>query len=298
MSDKEKKPTVLALGFFDSVHKGHRKVIERAKRYAEEHGASLTVFTFGGNLRATLNCSEDKMVYLPNERERLIKELGADNVYFAPVDFNFLSMGRLAFLNMMNRKFNVICYVCGKDYRFGKFGKGSVEDIKRYAEEKNQDLIIAETEKTEDKKISTSLIKRLLCAGNIEKANRLLGCPYFITGKVFSDRKVGKGLGFPTLNVNINREKQQLRDAVYAGHVYIDGIKYKAIINYGARPTFDLTEKLIEAHVIDFSGDLYDKEITLYFDAYVREIQKFSTEESLRQQLSKDLESVKGRKDD
>lgn len=298
MSDNIKKPIVLALGYFDSVHVGHRKVIETAKKYADEHGATLTVFTFGGNLRAVLSCGEDKVVYLPKEREELLYSVGADNVYFAPVDFNFLSMGKLAFLNMINKKFNVICYVSGEDYRFGKFGKGTVEDLKRYAEEKNQDYIIAETELYDTRKISTSYIKRILSTGGVEKANELLGNPYFITGKVYADRRVGHDLGFPTMNINIPNEKHRLRDAVYAGHIYVDGKKYKAIINYGPRPTFDLMDKLVEAHIVDFNGDLYDKEVKLYFDSYMREIQKFSGAESLRRQLAKDLEQIKGIKND
>ncbi|MBQ8426608.1 MAG: riboflavin biosynthesis protein RibF [Clostridia bacterium] len=294
MSDKLKKPTVLALGYFDSVHLGHRKVIETAKRYAIEHGATLTVLTFGGNLRAMLSCGDDKVVYLAKEREGLLKQLGVDDIYFAPVDFSFLSMGKLAFLNKINRKYNVICYVCGEDYRFGKFGKGDVNDIKRYAEEKNQHYIITETELYEGKKISTSYIKRLLTMGSIEKANELLVNPYFVTGKVCDGRRVGRDLGFPTLNLNIHKEKHRLRDAVYAGHAYIDGVKYTAIMNYGPRPTFDLNDKIIEAHILDFNGDLYGKEVMLCFDAYIREIQKFSGMEDLKNQLKKDLEKIKG----
>lgn len=298
MLDNLQKPTVLALGYFDSVHLGHRKVLRTAKNYADEHGATLTVLTFGGNLRAMLSCNNDKNIYLTNEREVLLKQLGADDVYFAPVDFSFLSMGKLAFLNMINRKYDTICYVCGEDYHFGKFGKGDISDIKRYAKDKNQSCIIVETELYEGRKISTSYIKRLLSAGSIEKANELLVTPYSVTGKVFSDRHVGRNLGFPTVNINIDRDKHRLRDAVYAGHVFIDGVKYNAIINYGSRPTFNLNDKLIEAHILDFDGNLYNKEVTLYFDSYIREIQKFSGLESLKNQLENDLKTVKGIKND
>jgi riboflavin kinase/FMN adenylyltransferase len=193
---------------------------------------------------------------------------------------------------------NIIAYVCGEDYRFGKFGKGTVADLKRYADEKGQKVIVAQTELFEERKISTSYIKRILSKGNLEKANRLLETPYFITGTVYADRKMGHELGFPTLNININHEKHPLRDAVYAGHTYIDGKKHKVIINYGPRPTFDLTDRLVEAHVVDFEGDLYGKEIKLHFDSYMREIQKFSGKESLRRQLEKDLEYIKGIKND
>ena len=298
MSDNLKKPTVMALGYFDSVHIGHRDLIRKAKKYAIEHGATLTVFTFSVNLRAMLNGTKDKIVYLPSEREVLINELGADEVFFAPANFKFLSMGKLAFLNMINRKFNIICYFSGEDYKFGKFGKGCAEDIRRYAEEKKQEYVIVDTLKHNDKKVSTSGIKRLLSQGDVEKANVMLGKSYSLTGTVFQDRKVGEKLGFPTLNINIDKDKYRLRDGVYAGHIFIDDKKYIAIINYGPRPTFDLEDKLIEAHIIDFCGNLYGRELTVYFDAYMRETQKFADAKALSNQIARDLEWVKGKKYD
>ena len=108
MLNKEK--TVIALGYFDSVHKGHRKVIEKARRYAKEQGASLTVFTFKGNLKAMLSNEKEKNVYTAKEREKLLKDIGADQIYFAPVNKSFLSKGRLAFLNLLNKRFNIIAY--------------------------------------------------------------------------------------------------------------------------------------------------------------------------------------------
>jgi riboflavin kinase/FMN adenylyltransferase len=298
MLDKEKMPTVLALGYFDSVHVGHRKVIEKAKEYAVSHGAMLTVVTFGGNLRAVLSGAQDKTVYLTKERKELLKQAGADEVYFAPVSANFLSKGKLAYLNMLNKKYKVICYVCGDDYRFGKSGKGNTQDIVRYAKSHNQHSIILDIEKDCGKKISTSYIKELLTSGNVKKANRLLGIPYFVTGKVFEDRKVGRDLGFPTLNVKIDSEKHSLKNGVYSGHIYIDGKKHKTIINYGCRPTFDLCEKLVEAHVLDFNGNLYGKEVKLYFDEFMRDIQKFLSADELKNQLQKDLNAIKERSDD
>lgn len=298
MLDKEKTPTVLALGYFDSVHVGHRKVIQKAKEYAVLHGAMLTVVTFGGNLRAVLSGETDKTVYLTKERETLLKQAGADKVYFAPVSANFLSKGKLAYLNMLNKKYNVICYVCGNDYRFGKGGKGTTQDIINYAKKRNQQSIVLDIEEDCGKKISTSYIKELLTSGNVKKANQLLGIPYFVTGKVFEDRKVGRDLGFPTLNVKIDSEKHSLKNGVYSGHVYIDGKKHKAIINYGCRPTFDLCEKLVEAHVLDFNGNLYGKEVKLYFDEFMRDIQKFLSAYELKNQLQKDLKAIKERNDD
>ena len=293
MSDKIKKRVVIALGYFDSVHLGHKKVIERAKEEAEKVNAQTVVFTFKGNLKAVLGKDGGKVVYTAKERENFIKALGADEIYFAPVDFNFLSIGRLAFLNMLNRIYDIVCYVSGADYRFGKFGKGSVEDIKRYAKEKGQSVITVDTLNFERGKISTTAIKGFLSDGKIEQANRLLGRPYSVTGTVFKDRCVGSSIGFPTVNIKIEKDKHRIKDGVYVGGVIVDGKNYKAIINYGARPTFNLDEKLIEAHIVDFSGDLYGQNITVNFYAYMREIKRFSNAEQLKSQLNEDLLKVK-----
>jgi len=292
MSDKILKPTVIALGYFDSVHEGHKKVIREARSYADEHGYTLTVFTFEGNLKATLNGTDDKCVYLPKEREKFLRELGADDIYFAPVDFNFLSTGKLAFLNKLNRKYRIKCYVSGLDYRFGKFGKGDISDIERYALAHDQDRIVVDTFEFDGEKVSTTQIKSLLSAGDIKKANFLLGRNYSVTGEVFKDRNLGAKLGFPTANIKLDKDKFRIKDGVYSGLIKLDGKDYRAIINYGARPTFALSDKLVETHVIGFNGDLYGREITVEFLSRMRDVKKFSSEMELARQLQDDLRAV------
>lgn len=292
MSDKILKPTVIALGYFDSVHIGHAEVIRRAKQLAEELSASLTVFTFKGNLKAVLSGEKDKYVYSPEERAELLYSLGADDIYFAPVDFGFLSLGKLAFLNKINKKYDIKGYVCGEDYRFGKFGEGAVKDVEAYAASHKQRCIVCETVLSDGKKISTTAVKKLLAAGNVVSANALLGRAYSLSGEIKEGRKVGAALGFPTANFVPDREKQTLKDGVYAGHVFIEGRRYRAVINYGTRPTFHLSDKLAEAHIIDFNGVLYGKTLTVYFDAYIRDTVRFYSEEELKKQIAADKESV------
>lgn len=293
MSGKNLTPTVVALGYFDSVHLGHRRVIETAKSLAEELSATTTVFTFGGNLRAMLSRRDDKFVYSLSERKDIFKEMGVENVYVQPVDFNFLSTGKLAFLNMLNRKFNIKGYVSGADYKFGKFAKGTVEDLQKFAEANSQAYKIVDTLEEDGKKVSTSRIKLLLSSGDVKSAAALLGRPYSVSGIVVKDRGVGTALGFPTANLKLEKNKQPVKEGVYAGHVFIDGEKHGAIINFGARPTFGNTDICIEAHIADFNGDLYDKNITLFFDNYIREIRKFFSEEELKKQLNADLLTLK-----
>lgn len=283
---------VIALGYFDSVHIGHREVIKRAKALAEKLNSKLVVFTFSGNLKAVLGGESEKYIYSTKERETLLSELGADEVYFAPTDLDFLSLGKLAFLNKLNRIFNISGYVCGRDYKFGRFAKGSAIDLEKYAKSKGQQLEVVDFVNFENEKVSTSTIKKLLKNGEIEKANLLLGKNFFALGKVFRDRGVGKELGYPTANIKLTSQKQALKKGVYAGKVKFLDKEYKAVINVGGRPTFDLSETLIEAHLIDFDGDLYDKTIIVEFEKFIRELVKFASIEQLKEQIERDKEKV------
>ena len=292
MSDKTK--TVFALGFFDSVHIGHRAVISSARKIANDGGFTLTVFSFSGNLKKAVNNSNDKIVYNDEERKELISSLGVDQIYFAPVTKEFLDTERKDFLDFINKKFNICTYVCGSDYRFGKGGLGDVEFLKNYAREKGQTVFIQEDCVLDGKKVSTTSIKELLTNGNIKQANLLLKEPYFYSSIVLSGRKVGKKIGFPTINFKADNQKQRLKNGVYFGHVFLDGKIYKTIINYGNRPTYGLDDVLIETHIIDFDGDLYKKTVKLYFDGFLRDIKRFFNENQLIEQLKKDLLTVKG----
>ncbi|MBQ7339615.1 MAG: riboflavin biosynthesis protein RibF [Clostridia bacterium] len=283
---------VIALGYFDSVHVGHREVIKRAKTLAEKLNSRLVVFTFSGNLKAVLNGEEERCIYSSKEREILLKELGVSEIYFAPTDLDFLSLGKLAFLNKLNRLYNISGYVCGRDYKFGRFAKGSAIDLERYANSKGQELEIVDFVNFDNEKVSTSIIKKLISQGEIEKVNVLLGKNFFILGEVFKDRGIGSELGFPTVNIKISPQKQMIKSGVYAGKVKFDGKIYKALINVGGRPTFNLEERLIEAHLIDFDGDLYGKTLIVEFDKFIRELVKFDKPEKLKEQIEKDKEKV------
>ena len=113
--------------------------------------------------------------------------------------------------------------------------------------------------------------------GDVAAANRLLVAPYPVFGRVFEDRKVGQTLGFPTINLRADPEKTKLKSAVYTGHIALNGKTYRAIVNYGARPTFGLNETLVEAHIDGFSGNLYGEDVLLCLDGYLREICAFHT---------------------
>jgi riboflavin kinase/FMN adenylyltransferase len=291
-------PTVIAMGYFDSVHLGHQRVINEARKLADKNGCSLTVFTFLGSVKDVLFGKKESSVYLPAEREKILKGLGADDIYFAPITNDFLSLDRKVFLDNLNQKFNIKGYVSGVDYTFGAFGKGNTLFLSDYAKENSQDYIVVDTLLVDDQKVSTTLIKSLLEKGEIAKVNALLGRNYAISGTVVKDRQVGKQLGFPTANVILSAQKFALKDGVYHGQVEVCGTIYQSIVNYGARPTFNVNEKVVEAHLIGFDGDLYDKQIEIEFLEYMRDIKKFDSAQDLVAQLEIDAQKVKGETND
>ena len=285
MSDKK---AVFALGFFDGVHIGHARVIESAYKLAKKLNAVCVVFTFGGNLKGRLFGS--KRILTESETRSVISGLCENEIFAAPITDEFLSLSPTAFLEYLDAKYNVLGYACGEDYRFGKNAAGDVEFLKNYAKERGKELAVVKTVDTGGEKVSSTRIKELLKNGDITGANRLLGYDYFITGEVYKDRKIGAKLGFPTVNVKVSEVKSQLKRGVYAGYSVINGKKYKAMINYGARPTFDLKETRLEAHLIGFSGNLYGKTVSIRFTRFIREAVKFDGEEQLKKQLFLDKE--------
>ncbi len=294
MLGNEKISVVIALGYFDSLHIGHQKVISTAIEKARKLGVNPAVFSFDGNLRKVIGGADGKFVFTTSERKELIHALGVTEIIFAPITKTFLGKGKLYFLNYLNRIYDVKGYVSGGDYRFGKNGCGDVKYLTEYATAHGQFVITVPPVTSGDVRVSTTYIKDLLRHGEIQTANRLLDKSFFITGKVLKGRKVGRTIGFPTVNIPIPNDRAELKAGVYAGRITVDGKEYKIVLNYGNRPTFELEDKLIEGHIIDFSGDLYGKTMTVYFDEYLREIKKFDNADDLKAQLVQDVKRAKG----
>lgn len=289
-----KKPCVLALGMFDSVHIGHKKIIESCVSYAKQNGVLSVVFTFDKDVSSVINGGNGKnsSVYSPEERISVIKSLGVDEVFTASTDSAFLSKSKQEFLKYLDEFYDIKGYFCGFDYRFGNKASGDVDFLKNYAESLGRFVCVTQEVTDGNKKVSTSDIKKLLANGKVEKVSEYLPKGYFITGTVVKDRGVGKKLGFPTANLYPDLSKLPLKNAVYGGRVVLDKT-YFAVINYGARPTFGLDKPLVEVHLIGFDGDLYGKKITVYFDKFLREIKTFDSEEQLIEQLEKDIGEYK-----
>ncbi len=268
---------VMLLGGFDGLHAGHKTLVTRAKSYALPVVATTIV-----------GCKSSESLFTLFEREEIFRAVGVDALFELPFE-EIKDMSAEAFAKLLIGEFQPKIFLCGDDFRFGKGASGTPEMLERSTRVRveTQKLLMVDGEK-----VSSSTIKRLLEAGEVERANALLGEVFFLLGKVERDRGVGKGLGFPTANIAYPLKKFPIKKGVYEARVCVDGKDYKAVTNFGDRPTFEEKRTVTETHLIGFDGDLYGRELKIRFVRYLRDIKKFQNAELLVEQLREDVRRV------
>ena len=269
--------SAMLVGGFDGFHMGHRQLLSCAK----QSNLPVGVMTIVGG--------KEKPLFTFEEREQIFKKAGVDFVFELPfAEIKDLTPSQ--FLELLLSQFHVKLFVCGEDFRFGKDAAGAPEDLK------SGDHVRVEMKQLVTMygvKVGSNTIKELLQNGKIEKANELLEEPFFVLGEVVADRKIGRTIGFPTANIEYPTDKFPLKQGVYETQVEIEGVVYKGITNYGARPTFDNERVLTETYLDGFSGDLYGKKLTVKFIRFLREIRKFDSIADLKNQLQDDIRRVR-----
>ncbi|MBO5736568.1 MAG: riboflavin biosynthesis protein RibF [Clostridia bacterium] len=268
----------MMLGGFDGLHVGHRRLLACAK----ESGLPVGLMTIVGG-------KEEENLFTFTEREEIFRLAGADFVFELPFE-EIKGLAPQEFLQLLEKEFAPKLLVCGEDFRFGAKAVGTPKMIKESTQVCVEVLPLVEIE---GEKVSSTTIKTLLEQGKVEKANKLLTHPFFLRGKVYADRKIGRTIGFPTANIRYPEGKFPLKIGVYETRVSVDGCTYKGITNYGARPTFEENTVVTETYLDGFSGDLYGKKLKVEFVRYLRDIVKFDSVDELKNQLTKDIERVK-----
>lgn len=287
--DKIEEKTVLGMGFFDSVHIGHRALIERVKDIARRLNAKSAVITFSNNPYKQFN-SDAKLIYTYRERCSLLEALDVDYVIPFRFDRFFKRKTKDEFLSELFDRFNIAGIVCGYDYMFGSGGNGDAEYLKKICSEKNISVDVIDPVLHNGERVSSTLIKETLLAGNIKKANELLTVPYFMSGEIVHGRGVGRLYGFPTANLKFSGNKMLIKSGVYATKAIYDGTERKSVTNVGTKPTFGEPFLSVETLIKDEKADLYGKQIKLEFVDFLRDIKKFSSPQELADRILKDLE--------
>ena len=282
--DKISENLIVALGYFDAVHKGHQEVLAKTVSLAKERNLTSAVLIFFGG-------KQGKDIFTLSERVRKIFATGIEVIIVKELTPDFLNQTKFEFLNDMSSIYKIDAVVSGSDFKFGKNASGNVETlIERFGDDNvyTVNLVL-----NGENKISSTAIKNALINGDIFLANSLLGGNYFISSKVIKGKMLGKTIGFPTANMVLDSDKLNIKNGVYITFTIIDGKLYKCITNFGAQPTVNGGKTVVETYIDGFIGDLYDKVLTVYFVEFLREIKKFDSVEELKQQLLKDLGSIK-----
>lgn len=290
--DKINFKTAICLGGFDSLHLGHKKIINDAKQFALKNNVECAIITFTNFIKGGLY---DRLsVFTFDERLEILQKLGVDLVIKAQFDDNFLKISHNDFLHTLLNNFNPTSLFCGEDFKYGFNAEGNIHTLNKFCKDNELQLFVRNFElDSENNKIATKTIKNLIAQGNIVKINRLLCDNYFISGVVEKGRQVGNKIGFPTANITLSGDKFPLKEGVYKTHCFIDGVKYNCITNCGKAPTFGFNYAKIESYIDNYSGDLYGKKLNVYFDDFIRNIIKFESVDSLICQLKKDLKVIR-----
>lgn len=279
-------PVALALGFFDCIHKGHQKLCERAIDYAKANGIESALLTFSNDPNVLFD--GEKQMYCFSDRVKVLEKCGLDIVIAALFDDKFASLSPIDFLDELTANFNVESIFVGADYTFGKFAAGNVDLLGKYCGDKGISLCVVPFETSDGVKISTSKLKTFVKNGQVDKLNEYLALPYFMSGEVLHARHKGTSMGFPTTNIAQNESRLQLANGIYATFCEVDGKIFKSMTNVGTKPTFSDNSVSVETYIIDFSGNLYGKTISVYFIEKMRDIVKFASQVELEAQLDSD----------
>ena len=280
-------PIVICLGYFGCMHRGHVALLDTAKECAKVCGAKVALFTFSNNHLRVLG-KDVKSLYTFDERLSIYESLGVDFIIAAEFSEQFRVSSGAEFVRQLT-EYNLKGVVCGFDYTCGSDRLGSAALQQLLSAGCPVDIVDAVC--CNGIKVSTTLIRSLLADNQLAYANELLSQPFFVTGKVVAGRKVGGKIGFPTANLELDSDKFA-PVGVYGGKVSLCGKTYKCIVNIGAKPTFGLDNTTVEAHLIDFSGDLYGHELKITLTKFLRSITKFDSADALICQLMADKESV------
>ncbi|MBE6957823.1 MAG: bifunctional riboflavin kinase/FAD synthetase [Ruminococcaceae bacterium] len=281
------KQKIFALGFFDGVHLGHQALLEECCRLAAERKAMPCALTFDLPPSAVLQNTQPNMINTEQDRAALLRQYGIGPIYTYTANEENLSTPWQAFLEQL-AEYDSVGFVCGEDYRFGRGGEGNAETLAKFAAQRGLSCVIVPEQRLDGEKISSTRIRELLEKGDVENANRLLGHPHILTETVVSGQKLGRTIGIPTANLHLRSELVTPAFGVYACIAVVEGHRYVAVTNIGTRPTVNGEGVTVEPWLLDFSGDLYGKEITLEFHKFLRPERKFDSLAELKVQIQED----------
>ena len=293
---KNHKGSIILIGNFDGVHIGHQKLFRLAQSYKKKYNSKIGVINFDPIPKMFFNQSlKNFRLSNINQKLNLLNGLGVDFIVTKKFDKIFSKIKSINFIkNILHQKLNPRFIFVSNNFRFGNRREGDVKLLIKNQEKYNYKVVKPKPLEVNKKIVSSSLIRKYLEKGILEKANRLLNRKWSIEGIVQKGRQVGKKIGFPTCNIDI-KDYVLAKPGVYAVRVLRkNNSKYiKGIANLGYRPTFNQKKILLEVHLFNFSGNLYNKYLSVEFLKFIRNEQKFKNADQLRTQIKADLKIAK-----
>lgn len=285
------RPLVLAIGFFDGLHIGHREIV-RATLRMRKPGWSCGVLTFANHPSAYLRPgTEPPLLATPEERIDRFAAVGFQECFFVPFDERIASMEPQEFLELLVAQLGVRGVAVGETFRYGHKRAGDAAQMRAYLEPKSVTVTAVPSVTLDGERVSSTRIRTLIGNGDMERAEAMLGYGYELRGVVELGAGRGHGLGFPTANIRVP-EKLLPRDGVYSGVARYDGRDFAALISIGTNPQFGGDARTVEAWLRDFRASIYGRELALRDLRYVREQSIFGSVDELVAQMRRDLEAV------
>ncbi|WP_424765746.1 bifunctional riboflavin kinase/FAD synthetase [Paenibacillus sp. sgz302251] len=290
------KPLSIAIGHFDGVHRGHQNVIRKAVMEAKKADMLSAVLTFDPHPKEVLGQGDQYYRCLTplDVKTALFTELGVDLVFIMRFNIEFSAVSPERFVDDVLRTLHAKQVVVGFDFNFGHRGSGDTEALKRLG---HPDIAVHVIEPLFENgvKVSSTYVRESLEQGDLEMAERLLGRPYEVTGTVVHGDGRGRTIGFPTANLEFAHPYIAPRLGVYAITAWLDDQFYSGVLNHGLKPTFNKQDirPVMEAHLFDFEGDIYGRQISIQFRSFIRPEQKFNSVDELVKQI--ELDSQKAR---
>ena len=287
---------ILLVGNFDGLHLGHQKLFNLAKKYKKKFKLKIGVITFEPMPKMYFN-KNLKNFRISNlyQKRKILEKAGIDFLITKKFNKRFSKIKSHNFIKeILYKKLKAKYIFVSNNFRFGNKREGKVKQLIKYEKKYNYKIIKPKPFKLKNKIISSTLIRKLLSNGKVELVNKLLNRKWSIVGKVVKGRKMGKKIGFPTCNINI-QDYVIAKTGVYAVKIYRQNNNFslKGIANLGYRPTFNQKKILLEVYIFNFSGNLYNKELTIDFINFIRKEKKFKNIKQLKKQINLDLKIAK-----
>tara|TARA_B110000483_G_scaffold55168_1_gene68895 strand:- start:269 stop:1198 length:930 start_codon:yes stop_codon:yes gene_type:complete len=284
-------PSILTLGTFDGVHKGHQKILKKLKYEAKKDNLKSIVLTFFPHPRTVLNPDFNlKLINTIEERTRLFEKSEIDILITHPFDKNFSELSPDQFVkNILVNKLKIKKILIGYDHRFGKNRTAGFKDLKIFGLKYGFEVIEISVEEKNKVSISSTKIRNSIIEGDIKTAKSYLGYDFSLKGEVVNGNAIGRTIGFPTANLNINQDYKLIpKNGVYLIRTILEGKKVYGMMNIGVKPTLKSKDTSIEVNLFEWGGDLYGKVIEVFILYYIREEKKFDSLIKLGNQIKLD----------